>query len=67
MFTNGLEVLMGAKQPPQAPHEKPAPAQEGTASPPDHPRPKITPVSPKIGEAQGNLRRREDWFRRRSG
>jgi hypothetical protein len=31
------------------------------------PRPKIAPASVKIGEDRDNLRRRGEWFERRSG
>ncbi len=27
----------------------------------------IKPVTPKIGEGSGNLRRRQEWFQKRSG
>jgi hypothetical protein len=34
---------------------------------PAKPRPKPAPVPAKIGEPPGNLQKREEWFRKRSG
>ena len=34
---------------------------------PDRPPASIKPVKRKIGEAPGNLRRREAWYQRRTG
>lgn len=36
-------------------------------SEPREPQRPVTPVREKIGEERGNLRRRSDWFRKRSG
>ncbi len=58
---------METKQPPT---EK-TPSAPGAAAPsaerPAPSSPRITPLATKIGEGPGNLRRREEWFRRRTG
>lgn len=44
-----------------------SPASEEQASGEDESSPDIEPVHRKIGEGRDNLRRREEWFQRRTG
>jgi hypothetical protein len=43
------------------------PAEPEGAPPPDRPPASIKPVKKKVAEDSENLRRREEWFQRRSG
>lgn len=44
-----------------------SPALDEQADEEDELSPKIKPVERKIGEGRDNLRRREEWFQRRTG
>ena len=62
---SAAEEADDGRSPEEADSQSPALGEEAAGE--DEPNPDIEPVRRKIGEGRDNLRRREEWFQRRTG